>query len=809
MAPKKAAAGGYPAAKAATGSGSKKGAAAGSGAAAESKKADKAGADGKASKGAAAKKQPEQSQAAAKAAKRADKEAQAAARQREVDAMLMPDVDESEESEEDLPVQPTKLNAAVKMGAASTPSKQPQSREQRAQEKECEERNREMLRQQREERLAERERERAEKEAKAAEKKDTEMAALLEKVEKQGVGKLSNKERRAYSKYLEQKEERERELATQNALAELDDDARQLEKELEDLSATIAGGSEPTEGAVDLRLENFCISAGGQRLLEDADLTLAQGRRYGLLGPNGGGKTTLLKLLAGKRLPVPATWIVGLVQQEARATETPVVDEVLAADATRRKLLAEEAELLAKLDAFDGQSNSGDDESLVLACERLAAVAAELDASGAEAAEARVRRILCGLGFTTEMAEGPVSRLSGGWRMRVSLAKALFLEPHLLLLDEPTNHLDLDAVLWLDEYLNEYKKTVLVVSHDADFLDSACTDIVHVEERKLHQYRGGYTEFRKAHAHRLREREKQFQKQQEDKKAGKKLHPDDLVQKVKDYIVKFRFLPPLVDGDDAGGISVHDANFSYSGKKPWLLDELNFRIDTSTRVAVVGANGAGKSTLLNLMAKVVEPCNGDIQHSRRLTIGRYSQHFDEIAPALHLSGVEFLTSHELRRFGAGTESPELAHKCLGQFGLPSHAHGRPMKELSGGQKARVCFASITCRRPEILILDEPTNHLDIESVEALIDALKIFKGGLMLVSHDARLIKAAGCDLWICKGPGESIGKAPSFEEYRRDVLKELARRQARAEAEAARRTEARRRRRAELMQRGRGRGSK
>jgi len=667
-----------------------------------------------------------------------------------------------------------------------------------------------MLRQQCEERLAERERERAEKEAKAAEKKDAEMAALLKKAEEKGVDKLSNKERRAYAKYLEQKEEQERELANQNALAQLDDDARQLEKELEDLSATIAGGSDPTEGAVDLRLENFSIAAGGQRLLEDADLTLAQGRRYGLLGANGGGKTTLLKLLAGKRLPVPTTWVVGLVQQEARATENPVVDEVLAADAARRTLLAEEAELLAKLDALDGESNSGDDESLVLACERLAAVAAELDASGAEAAEARVRRILCGLGFTTEMAEGPVSRLSGGWRMRVSLAKALFLEPHLLLLDEPTNHLDLDAVLWLDEYLNEYKKTVLVVSHDADFLDSACTDIVHVEEMKLHQYRGGYTEFRKAHAFRLREREKEFKKQQEDKKAGKKLHPDDLVQKVKDYVVKFRFLPPLCDGDDAGGISVHDVNFSYSGKKPWILHDLNFRVDSATRVAVVGANGAGKSTLLNLLAKVMEPCNGDIQHSRRLTIGRYSQHFDEIAPALHLSAVEFLTSPELRRFGAGTENPELAHKCLGQFGLPSHAHGRPMKELSGGQKARVCFASITCRRPEILILDEPTNHLDIESVEALIEALKTFKGGLMLVSHDARLIKAAGCDLWVCKGPSEAIGKAGSFEEYRREVLKELARRQARAEAEAARRAEARRRRRAELLQRGgRGRSSK
>ncbi|CAE8629253.1 unnamed protein product, partial [Polarella glacialis] len=172
-------------------------------------------------------------------------------------------------------------------------------------------------------------------------------------------------------------------------------------------------------------------------------------------------------------------------------------------------------------------------------------------------------------------------------------------------------------------------------------------------------------------------------------------------------VVKFRFYPPQVSGDDAGGISVHDVAFSYTGKKPWLLHGLNFHVGAETRVAVVGPNGAGKSTLLALIAKLAEPCEGEVHHSRRVSLGRYSQHFDEIAPYVQMSAVQFLTSQELRRFGAGTESPELAHKCLGQFGLPSHAHTRPMKELSGGQKARVCFASITCRKPEILILDEP------------------------------------------------------------------------------------------------------
>jgi len=628
------------------------------------------------------------------------------------------------------------------------------------------------------------------------------LTAVLEKVERAGAAKLSNKERRLYAKHQEALAEQAQEEEAKASMAQLGDQEQRIAESLKDFSLSIPGGTETTQGAVDFRAEQFTISAGGQRLLDDASLTLAKGRRYGLLGVNGGGKTTLMRFLAARRLPIPQHWTLGFVEQEADASETAVVDEVLASDVNRRRLMAEEAELLEKLEAMDNDAADLDGEAVGSLCRRLADVGEELEACGAEAAEARVRIILYGLGFSSAMMEGPVHLLSGGWRMRVSLAKALFLQPDLLLLDEPTNHLDLDAVLWLDDYLSNYSKTLLVVSHDADFLDSVCTDIVHLEEKKLIQYKGGYTEFRKAHAHRLRELEKEFKKQEADKKKGKKQHPDDLVQKPKDYIVKFRFLPPHDTGAEIGGISVHNASFSYSGKKPWLLKDLEFRVDLATRIAVVGANGAGKSTLLSLVAKVLEPCEGEVVHSRRLTVGRYSQHFDEIAPALHLTGVEFLTSPELRRFGAGTESPELAHKCLGQFGLPSGAHTRPLKELSGGQKARVCFASITCRRPDILILDEPTNHLDIESVEALIDALSRFKGGILLVSHDARLVKAAQCDLWICRGPGQPIDKAESFDKYRKEVLAELMRREAAAAAEAKQRASSRKRRRDETLSR-------
>eukprot|EP00434_Breviolum_minutum_P031729 symbB.v1.2.028060.t2/scaffold2934.1/size84817/2 len=704
--------------------------------------------------------------AADKASRRQAKEREEAEKQATLDAMMNPECDEESDEEEALPQ------------VSGNGNFQPPERSKKKEAPEVSDALKEELRRQREERLAQREAERLERapERKSAAK---DLDAVLQKVAKEGEGKLSNKERRVYAKYLEKQKEEAEEQAQLTKRAELGDEVVKLEEELQAFTVSLPSGAS-APGAVDLHLDRFSISAGGQRLFDDASLRLAKGRRYGLLGPNGMGKTTLLKHLAARKLPLPEQWSITLVQQEADATEVHVVDEVLASDRRRRSLLQREAELLSKLEADDGE---GDASELQKLCEELTSVAQDLEALGAEAAEAlaRVRKILCGLGFSSSMMDGPVNVLSGGWRMRVSLAKALFLEPDLLLLDEPTNHLDLDAVLWLDEYLSEYSKTLLVVSHDADFLDSVCTDVVHLEEKKLIQYKGGYTEFRKAHTARVREREKEVKKQQEDKKAGKKVHQDEVVEKIKDYVVKFRFLPPR--GDDRGGISVHDVDFSYTGRNGCYRNEATV---AATRLAVLGPNGAGKSTLLNLLAKIEQPCKGDIVHSRGLTVCRYSQHFDEIAPALKLSAVEFLTSPDLRRFGAGTESPELAHKCLGQFGLPSHAHKRPMDQLSGGQKARVCFASITCRKPEILILDEPTNHLDIESVEALIDALKRFQGGLVLVSHDARLIQASNCDLWLCQAE-QSLVQVKSFEDYRRQVLAELRRRQMLAEQEAIR----------------------
>jgi len=639
-------------------------------------------------------------------------------------------------------------------------------------------------------------------------------AKMLQKVEK--GEKLSNKERRAYEKWLQQDQARREEESKKVMVAEEPPEVQKWIKELDPFQIHLPSDTINSDGeaaasgggaSASISIKGFGLSAPGSDLLVEADLVLARGKRYGLLGPNGMGKTTLLKCLATRRLPLPAGWTVGLVSQEAAASNRSAIDEVLSANVERSKLMKEETDLLGKLEDSAGCAA----EEIARLCERLEKVSDALEASGAESDESRVRQILLGLQFTEAMMTGSVENLSGGWRMRVSLAKALYLAPDLLLLDEPTNHLDLDAVLWLDEFLSEeFKNTLLVVSHDADFLDSICTNIYHLEDRKLNAYKGGYTEFKKRHAERRKHNEKEYKKLvDEAKKAtGSKARMVDKeeLEKAKPsgkYVVKFNFLPLLSNPAEVG-ISLRDVSSSYSGSKPWLLGpQLDFRIIASDRIALGGKNGAGKSTLLNLMTKTVWPSEGEDEHTKGLTIGRYSQHFEELKMHEELTPVELLTHPDVRRNGLGIENPQKAHQSLGQFGLPSNAHTRQLKVLSGGQKARVQFALLTCRRPELLVLDEPTNHLDIESVEEFIEALNRYKGGFVLVSHDARLISTTQAQIWEVDGSGsyKDCGEGlQGFQRYRQKVLTQLERQRMEEAARGKQRDELRRQRRAEAL---------
>ena len=537
------------------------------------------------------------------------------------------------------------------------------------------------------------------------------------------------------------------------------------------------------QNSLDIKVEGFTISTKGRNLFTNATLTIAFGRRYGLVGPNGMGKTTLLKHIANRALNIPSNIDILICEQEVQADEESAITVVLNADKRRLELLEEEKTILALKKASQDQMK------------RLNAIYDEMNAMKTDAAESKARRILAGLGFDTKMMERPTKNFSGGWRMRVSLAKALFMEPTLLLLDEPTNHLDLNAVIWLDNYLQHWKKTLLVVSHDQSFLDNVCTDVIHLDQEKLFYYKGNYSQFKKMLTQKRREQLKEWEKQERKirelksggtstKKAVAKTKefltrkqeknmknkgmqkeddgPKELVKRPKNYEVKFNFPEP---NDLAPPIlGLKDISFKYEGQ-PYLFKNLTFGIDMTSRVCIVGPNGVGKSTLLKLLLGDIEATAGEVIKNRFLKIGRYDQHsadqFDlRLTPVEHLQKTYNLEYQECR-------------KRLGSTGLAGFAHEVKINNLSGGQKARVALCDLACRNPDVIILDEPTNNLDLESIDALSDAIKNWSGGVICVTHDERLIRETGCELYIIEN--QVINRMDGdFEDYRKELLEDL-----------------------------------
>ncbi|XP_050433535.1 ATP-binding cassette sub-family F member 1 isoform X2 [Adelges cooleyi] len=545
-----------------------------------------------------------------------------------------------------------------------------------------------------------------------------------------------------------------------------------------------AGQLAALEHAVDIKIENFSISAKGNDLFVNASLLIAQGRRYGLVGPNGHGKTTLLRHIAERLFDIPPNIDILYCEQEVVADDTTAVNSVLKADVRCTELLAE----CKKLE--EAQENG--DSSVT---DRLNEVYDELKIIGSDSAEPRARRILAGLGFSKAMQDRATKDFSGGWRMRVSLARALFLEPTLLLLDEPTNHLDLNAVIWLDNYLQGWKKTLLVVSHDQSFLDNVCNEIIHLDAKRLFYYKGNYSMFKKMYSQKKKETIKEYEKQekrlkemkqqgqskkqaekkqkevltrkQEKNRAGKgnktemddTIEPSQLLQKPKDYNVKFSFPDPSPLQPPILGL--HSVSFYYPGQKP-LFRNVDFGVDLSSRVAIVGPNGVGKSTFLKLLTGDLQPTEGEMKMNHRMKLGKYDQHSGE-----HLTAEETPAEYLMRLFNLPYEK---ARKQLGTFGLASHAHIIRMKDLSGGQKARVALAELTLNAPDVIILDEPTNNLDIESIDALADAINDYKGGVIIVSHDERLIRDTDCTLWVIED--QTINEVDGdFDDYRKELL--------------------------------------
>ncbi|CAI5446774.1 unnamed protein product [Caenorhabditis angaria] len=533
--------------------------------------------------------------------------------------------------------------------------------------------------------------------------------------------------------------------------------------------------------AKDIKLESVDISIGTKQLLSCADITMAYGRRYGLVGRNGIGKTTLLKMISSKQLKIPSGISMLSVEQEVEGDDTKVLDAVLASDTKRQTFLDREKTLQSRLNKenlSDAEKNKWNDE--------LSKLYTEMEALQLDKGPAIASSLLYGLGFTPDEQKRPTKEFSGGWRMRVALARALFVKPDLLLLDEPTNMLDMRAVYWLEGHLQGWEGTILTVSHDRKFLNEICTDIVHLHTRRLDHYKGNYDQFEKTMKEKLTQQQREYDAQQA------------LRQHTQEFIDKFRYnakrapmvqsrikmleklpvlLPVELESDihfkfpeceilNNPVLQLDDASFQYTKDSPYLFRKLNLGTHANSRICIVGENGAGKTTLLKLLLGDLEPSVGLRNVNRRIRIAYFTQHHvDQLD--METSAIEVLMKNHPNK------SQEDYRAALGRFGLAGDMALQSVETLSGGQKSRLAFANLAMMNPNYLILDEPTNHLDVETVEALGKALNTFNGGVVLVSHDEQLIELVCKELWVVKDRMVTTLEG-GLEEYRKQVYKQL-----------------------------------
>ncbi|MFK8329067.1 ATP-binding cassette domain-containing protein [Pseudomonas sp. BJa5] len=508
-----------------------------------------------------------------------------------------------------------------------------------------------------------------------------------------------------------------------------------------------------------IRLSNLTLQRGPQRLLEGAEMTLHAGQKAGLIGANGAGKSSLFALLRGELTPdsgdcqLPADWRIAHMRQEVDTLDRLAVDYVLDGDARLRKV---QAELAAAEAAHDGTA--------------LARLHIELDSADGYTADARARKLLAGLGFTNAQMDRRVGDFSGGWRMRLNLAQALMCPSDLLLLDEPTNHLDLDAILWLEDWLKGYPGTLLLISHDRDFLDAVVDHVAHVEQCKLTLYRGGYTAFERTRAERLAQQQQAYEKQQ-----AQRAHMEKYIARFKAQATKARqaqsrikALERMEELSAAHVDSPFDFVFRESEKisSPLLdlsegrlgygdktvLEKVKLQLTPGARIGLLGPNGAGKSTLIKNLAGELEPLSGRLVRGENLSVGYFAQHQldsldNKASPLLHLQRL------------APTEREQTLRDFLGGFDFRGGRIDEPVVNFSGGEKARLALALIAWERPNLLLLDEPTNHLDLEMRLALTMALQEFSGAVLVVSHDRHLLKSTTDDFLLV-----ADGKVETFD---------------------------------------------
>ena len=547
---------------------------------------------------------------------------------------------------------------------------------------------------------------------------------------------------------------------------------------LDDNLPVVTGVLATHESSRDIKIDQFSLEVYGKTLVADSAIEFNYGRRYGLLGMNGCGKTTFLRALAARLLPIPEHMDIFMLSQEAPPTELTAMEYVIEkakADVKRLETLSED--LLERL----GPDAPG-----------LQEIYERIDEADPNTFEVRAGKLLRGLGFDSAGLQKPTKSMSGGWRMRVALAEALFVRPTLLLLDEPTNHLDLGSVVWLEQYLASYDKILVVNSHSQDFLNGVCTNIVEMRFQKLAYWSGNYDQYLKTKREAETNQMKLYHKQQEEIKHIKdfiascgtyanlvrqaksrqkvldKMEEAGLIQPVKEeksiniaFPLCGKLVPPV--------IALTDVAFAYSGeKKDYLYSDLCCGLDSDSRVALVGPNGAGKSTLLKLMIGALSPSEGSVSIRPGTRLGVFSQHSADQLD-LKLTPIEYLQ----KRFPGKYKDLQDWRTAVGRFGVTGAQQMEPMRKMSDGQKRRVVWTELWMLSPHMLLLDEPTNHLDMESIDALAQGIKDFEGGLLLVSHDFRLLDHVAKEVWVCN---KGITKWDSdMRAYKESLRKEMA----------------------------------
>ncbi len=505
-----------------------------------------------------------------------------------------------------------------------------------------------------------------------------------------------------------------------------------------------------------IRFQQVSLQRGVKPLLENVDLTLNPGDKIGLIGANGAGKSSLFAMLRGElhadqgNIDFPARWRMAYVAQETPALDRPAIEYAIDGDAHLRQLEAD----LARAEAQPDDKHDGN---------HIAELHTALADADAYTVRSRAEQLLLGLGFSLEQMARPVASFSGGWRMRLNLAQALMCPSDLLLLDEPTNHLDLDAIIWLEDWLKRYPGTLLIISHDRDFLDGVVNVIVHIDDRKLKRYSGNYSAFERQRAAQLELMAGMIEKQQR-----QRAHLQSFIDRFKAKATKarqaqsrmkalskmeelaplraaaefsFEFREPLSAPNPLLVMEKVNAGYHIEGKNgapdedKIIVHGIDFSLQNGQRIGLLGVNGAGKSTLIKTVAGEIDPLSGTARLGKGLVIGYFAQHQVEMlrhdeSPLWHLTRLApDVREQELRNF-------------LGSFNFNGTMASSSIAPFSGGEKARLALALIVWQRPNLLLLDEPTNHLDLETREALTMALAQFEGTLVLVSHDRHLLRA-------------------------------------------------------------------